>query len=97
MSTNERRIQSAIKEVERLQKRHPQLVVLDSILAQLDYLLDLETGKSQDRSRLTDIILGVQAVREIEPLNEQLAGLLFAISDTTRYSGLGSQPPRSEG
>lgn len=51
--------------------------VLNSVRAQLNYLLDLAEGRSDDRGRLAQIILGVQTAREIETIDEDLADKLL--------------------
>ena len=56
-------------------------MTIDSVIRQIDYLIDLETGLSTDRSRLKEIILGVQAAREIEPLDADLAEMLYTVSE----------------
>jgi hypothetical protein len=55
-----------------------------SVRAQLAYLVELASGRSSDRSRLGEIILGVQAAKEIEQLDESFAELLHEISDQVR-------------
>ena len=55
-----------------------------SIVRQLDYLIALESGQSTDRSRLKDVVLGVQAAREIEALDERCAETLHEVSARVR-------------
>ncbi len=55
---------------------------MTSMRRQLEYLLDLATGKSVDRSRLPDIVLGIQTVRELDGHpDEELVETLFWISE----------------
>ncbi len=74
----------ALTACEKLQARHPQAMVLASIIAQLKYLIDLDAGRTKDRSRLSQIALGVQAAREIEPLDLKTAELLYEVADAAR-------------
>ncbi len=52
-----------------------------SIIKQLNYLIELEEGVCDDRGRLKDIIIGVLTVREIEPLDETLADVLYEVAE----------------
>ena len=74
----------ALAACERLQVRFPQDGALTSIIAQLHYLIDLDAGRTKDRSRLTEIVLGVQAAREIEPLDLKVAELLYRVAEAAR-------------
>lgn len=60
-----------------LLEAYPGLPVLHSIQAQLDYLIALESGKIQDRSRLKNIIIGPLTAREVEALDDDVAELLY--------------------
>ena len=64
-----------------LMSKYPELKTLESINNQLRYLLDLCDGRTQDKSKLTSIILGIQAAREIEQLDEDLADLLYKVNE----------------
>ncbi len=76
--------QTAIKDAEALRLRFPQVATLVSIIRQLEYLSALESGQTSDRSRLGEIILGVQAALEIEPLDQQLAETLYIVSEQVK-------------
>ena len=67
---------TAKRDCEQLEARYPECRALQSIKAQLDYLISLESGSNKDRSRIKDIIIGVLAAREIEPRDIALAELL---------------------
>ena len=73
--------EKALVEVEKLQCTYPSVQTLNSIQNQIKYLRSLASGESNDRSRLGEIILGVQAAREIESLNQQLAELLYEVDE----------------
>ena len=62
-------------------------VAILSIIAQLEYLIEVETGREQDRSRLEDIIIGLLAVREIEVRDLELAHILYSVGDEARKLG----------
>ncbi|HEY2659310.1 MAG TPA: immunity protein Tsi6 family protein [Caulobacteraceae bacterium] len=55
-----------------------------SIIIQLEYLIGLETGRTQDRSPIRDISIGVLAAREIEGRDVALAQLLHAVADDVK-------------
>lgn len=63
----------------KLQGQYPEDETIDSIIKQIQYLISLETGQNRDRSRLKDIVIGIQAAREIEPLDLGIAQLLYAV------------------
>jgi hypothetical protein len=75
---------TARAKTEALHVRFPEVKTVQSIIRQIDYLLSLETGQSTDRSRLSEIVLGIQAAREIEPLDNDLAETLYAVSDQAK-------------
>ena len=61
---------------------------LESVAAQLNYLIDLVEGRTDDRSRLKKINLGVLAARGIEDLDSEFADILHSVSgqaDAMRY------------
>lgn len=71
----------ALAETDALEKAYPELQTLTSIAGQLEYLISLDSGETSDRSRLSDIILGVQAAREVEALDMKLAEKLYRIDE----------------
>jgi Tsi6 len=73
--------EAAQAKAETLRVRYPDVKTLESIIRQIDYLMALEKGISSDRSRLKEIVLGVQATREIEPLDSDLAEMLYAVNE----------------
>lgn len=52
---------------------------LESIINQLDYLINLEIDKDTDRSKLAKINIGLITAREIEPLDMSLADKLYEV------------------
>jgi hypothetical protein len=68
-----------------LREKYPELETIYSIIKQLEYLIELDAGRSTDRSRLNEIIVGVQAAREIEPLDPDLAEMLYAVSEQSKH------------
>ena len=85
-------ISNARARCQQVQREFPGMPTLVSIERQLDYLLGLLRGEHNDRSRLRDIILGVQAAREVEPLDRELAKMLFEVSSIVRLTRL--EPPK---
>jgi Tsi6 len=73
----------ALAKSKNLQEQFPEVQTIGSIIRQLEYLIGVESGVN-DRSRLDEIILGVQAAREIEPLDGDLAELLYQVNDVAR-------------
>lgn len=72
--------QKAKAGAERLQRRYPEDSSIASIINQLSFLIDLELGVRSDAVRLNDIIIGVLALREIDPLDSGLAELLYSVN-----------------
>lgn len=70
---------TALAQTNSLRSRHPDDTAIQSIIKQLDYLVELEERKRNDRERLNDIIIGVLTVREIEPLDESVAETLYKV------------------
>ena len=66
-----------------LTERFPGIRELESIRVQLDYLSDYAAGKNEGE-RLRDINIGVIAVREVEPRDEELAELLYEVAEWVR-------------
>jgi hypothetical protein len=64
----------------RLLVQYPGNGALQSIQKQLEYLIGLESGAHADRTRLREIIIGVQAAREIEPLDEGVAESFYKVA-----------------
>ena len=76
--------EEALGETEALQQTYPAVQTLQSIANQLRYLISLANGASDDRGRLGEIIVGVQAAREVEPLSQSLANLLYQVDEEAR-------------
>lgn len=72
--------QRALDACTKLQDKYPEGLGLASTVKQIEYLISLETGQSRDRSRLKDIVIGVHAAKEIEPLDMEAAELLHAVA-----------------
>jgi len=62
-----------------LDEAYTDLPLFESVRNQLDYLSSLADGTSGDRTKLSRVIVGVQAAREIEPLDLELAMTLHEI------------------
>ncbi|MEA1649434.1 immunity protein Tsi6 family protein [Nitrospirillum sp. BR 11164] len=73
-------IQDALLRCRQLRVAWPDSATLGSIHRQLDYLLLIATDPATNRARLVDIVIGVQAAREVEAMDPDLADLLHAIS-----------------
>jgi Tsi6 len=68
----------------------PDFQPLHSVKAQLTYLIDLADGRSTDRSRLEEIIIGAYAAREFETRDMGFANLLYEVEEIVRAMKLGS-------
>lgn len=68
-------------EAEKLQLKYPNDTSIDSVVKQLTFLIELERGERSDAIRLNDIIIGVLALKEIEPLDPSLAELLYSVTE----------------
>lgn len=78
------KIQKAEDILRKLEKENPDFNLWHSISAQLNFILDDfdsngNLKKEADKERVKELILGVQAIREIEPGNPELADLLCDI------------------
>lgn len=62
----------------------PYMFPLESVITQIQYLIDVESGKSVDRSRLATISVGQIAARDIDNFDESLAELLHEVSAEAR-------------
>ena len=56
---------------------YPAFPPLLSTKVQLEYLIALVNGSSNDRSRLKDIIIGVYAAREFETIDMSFPNLVY--------------------
>ncbi|MFN4290678.1 MAG: immunity protein Tsi6 family protein [Permianibacter sp.] len=77
MSERLKLFEHALSECQKLLAQYPGNGTLQSIEKQLEYLIGLESGAHTDRSRLREIIIGVQTAREIEPLDEDIAEVFY--------------------
>ena len=72
-------------ELIKLRERYPDDPAIDSCIAQMDYLIALETGEQSDDSRLEEIILGHHAVRSLaDIINQELSEAMCQLTDSIR-------------
>lgn len=76
--------EAALARTKELHLKYPEVETISSIARQIEYLIDLDTGVVTDRSRLREIVLGLQAAREIEPLDADLAEMLYTVSEQSK-------------
>jgi hypothetical protein len=74
-------LRTALAECERKLQQSPDFQPLLSIEEQIRYLIDVAETRTQDRSRLKDIIVGVYAAREFEDRDMAFANLLYQVED----------------
>jgi hypothetical protein len=72
--------QQALLAAVKLERDQPGYPPFISIHNQLLYLLDLETGRSADRTKLDQINIGYITMREVETKNEAIAELFYKVS-----------------
>lgn len=75
---------TALAESKRLYALDPRFETLGSIAHQIEYLIAVEEGRETNRLQLANIILGVQAAREIEQYDEGFAELLHRVAHEAR-------------
>ena len=74
-------LRDALSQSQRLARQNPDVPILRSLEPQLRFLLDLLEGKQVDRSRLSELSLGLIVVREVEDRDPELADLLYRVTD----------------
>lgn len=84
MSRRIRLFEEALARLRVALEKAPYMFPLESVIAQIQYLLDVESGKSVDRSRLATISVGQIAARDIDNFDESLAELLHEVSAEAR-------------
>jgi hypothetical protein len=67
----------ALAECDAMIESYPNLRVLNSVRDQVNYIADLYLGKTRDRSRIKDLVLGVQLAKQVEPILSTRALTLF--------------------
>jgi len=64
--------------------QHPNSRALRSIEKQIEFFIDLEMGRTSEVNRLQEITIGVLTAREVEPLDEEVAELLYELASEAR-------------
>jgi hypothetical protein len=72
--------EQGLEECRTLLVRYPDSRALQSISKQIEFLIDLEKGLTHDANRLHEITIGVLTAREVEPLDGDVAELLYKIA-----------------
>jgi hypothetical protein len=70
---------AALHDLQRLMDKYPRSTALKMAAEQLAYLIDIESGKSMDRSKLGNINVGLIGLREVEDMDPELATRLYHI------------------
>jgi hypothetical protein len=82
MNTNRLHIfENALHASKESLKKNPYLIVLDSVIKQLEFLIALERGETNDRQRLSTIIIGLITARDIHCVDKELAEMLYVVSN----------------
>ena len=74
----------ALEECDVRLRKKPNFRPLTIIKEEVEYLLSLIEGKTQDRSNLANIQIGLLAVREFEADDPGFADLLFQVADVVK-------------
>jgi hypothetical protein len=82
-------LKTALASCEAHLRTMPNLQPLQSIQAQLTYLIDLTEGRITDRSQLDEIIIGVYAARDFETRDMDFANLLYEVEEVVKAMKLG--------
>jgi hypothetical protein len=83
--------EAALRTSKQALARAPHMFPLESAISQLQYLIDLELGKTFDRAGLAGITIGQIAARDLENFDSELAALLHDVSAEARE--MVSRPP----
>jgi len=75
----------ADRAIDALEKDWPTLSYLPSFRKQVAYLRAVERGEEQDRSRLSEINIGVITAKDIEDRNAKVAEALHDLADVARH------------
>jgi len=59
----------------------PTFDILQSIVAQLQYMASVLSGNNSDKSRMKEIIVGLYAIREFEESDPEFADALMQAQD----------------
>jgi Tsi6 len=65
-------------------ERAPYMFPLESVISQLQYLLDLDSGKETDRKGLATLSIGQIAAHDIDSSDPSLAELLHDVAAQAR-------------
>jgi hypothetical protein len=74
-------LRTVLAKCKRKLQQTPDFQPLLSIEKQIQYLIDVAETRTQDRSRLKDIIVDVYAAREFEDRDITFANLLYQVED----------------
>lgn len=84
MSDRLKLFETAQKKCADLSAQYPFNRALVSIGRQIEYLIGLERQTHSDRSRLSEITIGVLTAREVEPLDEDAAEIFYKVAGEVR-------------
>lgn len=78
-------IRNAIARLDVVSYRGEILQIFVSIRNQLFFLANYDPQNAIDRARIRDIVFGVQAAREVEMIDMELAEILHEVSSQVRH------------
>lgn len=91
MKKNIALLKDALVQSQRLAGLNPDVPILRSLEPQLRFVLDLLEGKHVDRSRLSELTIGIIVVREVEDRDPGLADLLYQVTGLVQDIRFSSQ------
>lgn len=75
---------NTLRDTKQLKEKYSGSYMLQSAIDQIEYLIDLESGKSTDASKLQTINIGLIAVRAVEDMDMDVADKLHAVAAEVR-------------
>jgi Tsi6 len=82
---------NALRDSRRLKEEFPWSIPLQSVIDQIEYLINVESGKSTDTSRLRTINIGIIAARDIEDMDMVVAEEIYAVCDEVKKMCTGKE------
>jgi hypothetical protein len=73
-------LSSALKLTKSIFEKHPEYFTLESIIAQLEYLIDFVEGRNVDKAVLQTIIIGRMIAYDLQNIDNDMAESLFKVS-----------------
>ncbi|MDP1573692.1 MAG: immunity protein Tsi6 family protein [Coxiellaceae bacterium] len=69
-------------------KSNPDYFILQAIISQLEYLVNIINGSENDLSKLKSIIIGRMTAHDIDTWDPRLAEILYSVSEEVKKMNL---------